>query len=189
MTTHPSGSSPDESRWGPLDRRTEKRLAASMRKHQRAARESAFGLIHLYATHRQDESARAVALLLITAHMDPGARAVECLELGVRMEEASCFDLAAWAYAAGIACEPTDTDLWYWLSNNLGFALNQTGRHAASEPHCRAAIRCDSGRHNAHKNLGVALEGQGRIAEAARSYVSAVRAEPGDGRQIPDDPL
>ena len=184
MTTHLNSSSAVVSPMSPQERRTAKRLVASMHRHQIAARESALELIDLYAAHRLDADARAVALMLITAHVEPGARAVECLGMGLRMEAARRFDLAAWAYTLGVAYEPTDTDDWYWLNNNLGFSLNQIGCHLAAEPHCRAAIRCDPGLYNAHKNLGVALEGQERVAEAARSYVTAVRSEPGDRRAL-----
>jgi tetratricopeptide (TPR) repeat protein len=37
-------------------------------------------------------------------------------------------------------------------------------------------------RYNAHKNLGVALEGLGRYAEAAISYITASKLNPKDPR-------
>jgi tetratricopeptide (TPR) repeat protein len=39
-------------------------------------------------------------------------------------------------------------------------------------------------RYNAHKNLGVALEGLGRYAEAAISYLTASRLNPKDPRAL-----
>ena len=47
---------------------------------------------------------------------------------------------------------------------------------------CRAAIALDPARHNTHKNLGLALAGQGRLGEAARCLLEADRRCPGDGR-------
>ena len=56
------------------------------------------------------------------------------------------------------------------------------GRHADAEVHTRAAIALDPERHNAHKNLGLALAGQGRFEEAARSLLEADRRCPPDTR-------
>jgi tetratricopeptide (TPR) repeat protein len=47
---------------------------------------------------------------------------------------------------------------------------------------CLEAMAIDPGRHNAHKNLGIALEGLGRYAEAAQSYGMAARLCPQDRR-------
>ncbi len=73
-------------------------------------------------------------------------------------------------------------DVWYFLNNNLAYCLNAEGNHNKAETHCRAAIRINSKRHNAHKNLGIALESQGRYADAARSYIRAARLCPQDTR-------
>lgn len=184
MTTHMNGHGPGGSLQGAQARRAERRLIASIQRHQLAARESAVKLIHHYASTHQDANARAMAMVLITAHVDLAVRAVECIEIGLRMEAVERFDLAVWAYTQGISYEPTDPDDWYWLNNNLGFSLNQIGCHVAAESHCRTAIRCNPRRHNAHKNLGVALEGQERITEAARAYIVAVGIAPADVRAL-----
>jgi len=47
---------------------------------------------------------------------------------------------------------------------------------------CRAAIALDPARHNTHKNLGLALAGQGRHVEAARCLLEADRRCPPDTR-------
>jgi hypothetical protein len=49
---------------------------------------------------------------------------------------------------------------------------------------CRAAVAIDPRRRNAHKNLGVALQGLGRYAEAARSYLRAADICPADTRAL-----
>ena len=45
-----------------------------------------------------------------------------------------------------------------------------TRRFAEAEPLAREAIAIDPKRHNAHKNLGLALMGQGRLSAAAGSF-------------------
>ena len=70
------------------------------------------------------------------------------------------------------------------LNNNLGYSLNQVGRHGEAEACCRAAIAIDAGRHNAHKNLGISLEGQGKYLEAAQCFLKAAQAAPDDLRAL-----
>jgi Flp pilus assembly protein TadD len=60
--------------------------------------------------------------------------------------------------------------------------LNILRRHPEAEANCRAAIAIDPSRHNAYKNLGLALAGQGRPLEAARCLLEADRRCPTDGR-------
>jgi len=64
----------------------------------------------------------------------------------------------------------------------LGQLLEQQDRHAEAEAHTRAAIAIDPKRHNAHKNLGLALAGQGRLVQAAHCLLEADRRCPGDAR-------
>ena len=64
----------------------------------------------------------------------------------------------------------------------LGQLLEQQDRHAEAEVHTRTAIAIDPARHNAHKNLGLALAGQGRLGEAAHCLVEADRRCPEDAR-------
>jgi len=66
--------------------------------------------------------------------------------------------------------------------NNRGYCLKELGRHTEAEVHCRAAIALDPARHNAHKNLGLALAEQGRRVEAAHCLLEADRRYPADGR-------
>jgi len=59
------------------------------------------------------------------------------------------------------------------LHNKRGDYLNLLGRRADANVHTRAAIALDPARHNAHKNLGLALAGQGRLGEAVRCLLEA----------------
>ena len=48
----------------------------------------------------------------------------------------------------------------------------------------RAAIEINPAMHNAFKNLGLALEGQGRRREAAEAYIRATESGPMDSRAL-----
>ncbi len=104
------------------------------------------------------------------------------LAIGLAWEHSADFKRARAAYRRAFTLPPEKNDTWYFLNNNLAFCLSKEGRHEEAEPHCRAAIRIDRKRHNAYKNLGVALEGQCRHVEAARNYMRAARLHPADTR-------
>jgi len=52
------------------------------------------------------------------------------------------------------------------------------------EKYCRTAIEIDPQRHNSYKNLGLALQGQGKYAEAAACFFQAALISPPDYRSI-----
>ena len=70
------------------------------------------------------------------------------------------------------------------MRNNLGFCLNHLGEYGEAETHCRAAVSIDPERHNAYKNLGIALSGQAELAEAAGCFVAATKADASDTRAL-----
>jgi tetratricopeptide (TPR) repeat protein len=80
--------------------------------------------------------------------------------------------------------EPNTKQVAYLINNNMGYCLNFAGRYQEAEPYCRKAIAINPERHNAYKNLGISLEGQGRIAEAAQCYIIAVHANAYDPRAL-----
>ena len=106
------------------------------------------------------------------------------LGLGQTAERSLNFELAERFYRAGLSLEPTHAWTRYFLRNNLGYSLNQLERYEEGEALCREAIAIDPRRANAHKNLGIALERQGRHAEAARAYIAATDANASDGRAM-----
>lgn len=115
---------------------------------------------------------------------DPERQAGFYLAAGQLLEQMGDFTSAVLAYSQALRMEPARTLTWYLIHNNLGYSLNQLGRFSEAEAYCRAAIAIDPQRCNAYKNLGVALEGQGQLAEAARQYVRAVRANSADPRAL-----
>jgi tetratricopeptide (TPR) repeat protein len=92
------------------------------------------------------------------------------------------FEAAVEAYTAGIALDPCDQYTKYFLHNNIAYSLSQLGRHAEAEEHCRIAIATDNQRHNAYKNLGIALVALGKPQEAVEMFIMAVRKQPMDPR-------
>jgi len=72
----------------------------------------------------------------------------------------------------------------YFLLNNAGFCFNKLKKCKEGEEYCKLAIKFNPNRANAHKNLGISLEGQGRFVAAARSYINSTMACPKDTRAI-----
>jgi tetratricopeptide (TPR) repeat protein len=62
----------------------------------------------------------------------------------------------------------------------LADSIRVTGRIEESLPHFEAAIAGDPGNHRGHYLYGLALQGLGRDADAAREYGAALRIRPGD---------
>ncbi|MCX5733638.1 MAG: hypothetical protein NTW68_04845 [candidate division NC10 bacterium] len=113
---------------------------------------------------------------------DPAKQAAWCLRSGQLLEQQDRYAEAEAMYARGLEIPAAPAEVAYFLHNNRGYCLNHLGRHAEAEVHTRAAIAIDPKRHNAHKNLGLSLAGQGRLGEAAHCLVEADRRCPEDAR-------
>jgi tetratricopeptide (TPR) repeat protein len=112
----------------------------------------------------------------------PDIRARRLVAEGCGHEGNQDWEAAIAAYQAAVDLEPQDPVVRYFACNNLGFSLIQLGRFDEAEEHCEAAIFTDPDRHNAHKNLGLARQGQGRWLDAALSLAEAARLQPQDTR-------
>lgn len=115
---------------------------------------------------------------------DPELKAQIILALGQTAERARDYPLAVQFYRQGVALEPAAQPNWYFIHNNLGFSLNQLGDFVEGEDCCRRAIAIAPERSNAHKNLGLALVGQGRFREAAETFVKATQVNASDPRSL-----
>jgi len=115
---------------------------------------------------------------------DDQTKALCFLETGKALEKKQDYPGATEAYLRAFTLPALQNDTWYFLNNNLGFCLNQLGRHDEAETHCRAAIAIDPLRHNAYKNLGICLEVKGRLVEAALLFLDAARIAPSDSRAL-----
>jgi tetratricopeptide (TPR) repeat protein len=111
-------------------------------------------------------------------------RAQLIFSLGQTAEKMEDYALAADFYRHALAHEPTDKFHWYFIHNNLGYSLVQLGDFDEAQKFCRAAIQIDPERSNAHKNLGLAYQGQGRDREAAECFVAATQANASDARDL-----
>lgn len=115
---------------------------------------------------------------------DPMDKAECFLKMGQILEQTGDYDAAAEAYAGAFNLPPEQNATWYFLNNNRAYCLLQIGRCEEAEPLCRAAIRIEPKRQNAHKNLGIALQNLGRLGEAAKSFIRATKLHPDDTRAL-----
>jgi tetratricopeptide (TPR) repeat protein len=121
---------------------------------------------------------------LLAATDSPEKKAHLYLSMGCLMEQIKDYESAIKYYSEALSLEPTNDRTWYYINNNLAYCLNHFGRHADAERYCRVAININPDQYNAHKNLGISLEGQGQFADATHSYVTAVHAEAGNARAL-----
>jgi tetratricopeptide (TPR) repeat protein len=136
----------------------------------------------LYREAGRLDDAMACIRRLVESATDLEDRAGAYLMWGQSYEQARDYEAAVRAYQLGFALEPVNTDVWYFLNNNLGYSLIQLQRHAEAEPYLRAATQINGSRANAFKNLGLALWGLNRLSESAESLVRATQVNPSDPR-------
>jgi tetratricopeptide (TPR) repeat protein len=141
-------------------------------------------LAYVYGVTDREEMALKYLERLIENTDDPEKRAAYYLRMGVNMEGLKNFQGAIYVYSQAFSLEPENTLIWYLINNNLGYCLNQFGRFAESEGYCRSAIKIDPERHNAYKNLGIALMGQGQYAQAAENFIKATLVDARDPRAL-----
>jgi tetratricopeptide (TPR) repeat protein len=115
---------------------------------------------------------------------DPEDKALYFVMMGQFSEQIGDYDSAIIYYRQAFSLEPTKQEVWYYVNNNLGYCLNHFGKHQEAEHYCLTAIKVDPKKHNAYKNLGISLEGQGQYSEAAKCYVCAVKANAEDTRAL-----
>jgi tetratricopeptide (TPR) repeat protein len=162
--------------------RNEAVLKQQLHQAERNLERVIWDLAEFYSRTSQPQLASKHVDRLLSITGDPERKAGCYLAMGQLMEQQNDFESAAAFYSQAYPLEPTTSRTWYFINNNLGYCLNQLGRHKEAEPYCRAAILIDPMRYNAYKNLGVALQGQGCWADAAYHYLHAIEASPGEPR-------
>jgi len=130
----------------------------------------------------KDQKYRMQAEKLLANPEKPDDRARAYLTLGCICEHESNWEAAITNYSRALAANPQDISLRYFCNNNLGYSLIQLGRFDEAEKYCETAIEVDDEKHNAHKNLGLARQGQGRWIDAAFCFARASRLSPSDPR-------
>jgi tetratricopeptide (TPR) repeat protein len=136
--------------------------------------------LHKNAGHHEKALEYLRRLMELLPNVEEKANCV--FTMGQAMENVGDYPAAVRYYREALSLEPTNTFVWYFINNNLGFSLNTLGQFADGEVYCRKAIEIDVNRPNGHKNLGISLEGQGRYAEAARCFVAATQVNAADPR-------
>lgn len=139
-------------------------------------------LARFYSAVGRYDDAKACVERSIAGTQDPAKHAAAQLRFGQLLEQQDRYAEAEAVYAKGLEIPSAPPQVSYLLHNNRGYCLNILGRHAEAEVHTRTAIAIDPARHNAHKNLGLALAGQGRLAEAAHCLLEADHRCPEDAR-------
>ncbi len=130
-----------------------------------------------------DAAYRYIVKILPLTETD-GERAQCLLSMGQARESAGNLGAAQEVYSQAFALSQESNLTWYFLNNNLGFCLSHAGDYKAAAKHCRVAIKIDRKRHNAHKNLGIALYGMKKYATAARCLIRATLLCPQDRRAL-----
>jgi tetratricopeptide (TPR) repeat protein len=163
-------------------RNTEQLLMAQLHDKSKDPRAVWRRLITLYRdSARYDEAVIGLRnLMALEPCLEEKAACV--LAMGGTAEKQGNYQAAVQFYREALAMEPMRSDVWYFIHNNLGFSLNMLGHFIDGEQFCRTAIDIDPRRSNAHKNLGLALQGQNRYCEAASAFVRGTEACPSDSR-------
>jgi tetratricopeptide (TPR) repeat protein len=147
-------------------------------------RQALWQLAQFYKVQKQHEKALELLRQLMALLPDVESKAQCVFTMGQAMEKVGDYAAAVRYYKEAFALEPSKTFTWYFIHNNLGFSLNTLGRFAEGEDYCREAIKIDPNRPNAHKNLGIALAGQGQFREAAQAFIAATQANAADPRAL-----
>jgi len=162
----------------------ERLLLEKLKKCEGEFQAALWDLAYFYSRTDRQQTAQEYLERYIANTDDPEKRASAFLGLGQLMEQTENYEAAISFYRQAFSLEPENTPTWYLINNNLGYCLNQFGRFTEAQGFCQSAIKIDPERHNAYKNLGISLAGQGQFAEAARNYVKALRANAADPRAL-----
>lgn len=161
------------------------REAALVRAYREAGTlDALIELVAFYRSVGREDRARELLEGAAEREGDLELRARLLLSLGRSYERSAEYDAAAAWYRAAMALEPEDPHTAYFVHNNLAFCLNLQGAHEEAEELCELAIAIRPGRASAHKNLGISLAAQGRELEAASAWITAMMANPRDGRAL-----
>jgi Flp pilus assembly protein TadD len=101
---------------------------------------------------------------------------------GSRHEKSENWHAAETAYRAAAALGTPDPRVRYYARNNLGYVLVQLGQFDEAVVWCVEAIAVNPEQYNAHKNLGLAYQGQGLWMKAAWSLLQATCLCPANAR-------
>ena len=104
------------------------------------------------------------------------------LLLGFEAESRNDWEYAVQCYQRVLRYDASDLAVRYFGPNNLAYSMLNLRQFKEAEFYCGVAIAADNDRHNAHKNLGLACEGQGKFKDAAMCFLNAARRNMADKR-------
>lgn len=159
-------------------------LIARLGEKRRAYEEAIWELVRFYSQTGRQELAKHYVEDLMSATKEPERNAEYWMTFGQLAEQVGDYEAAIEHYTQAYSLEPAREEVAYFVNNNLGYSLLQLGQPIDAEPYLRRAIEIDPKRYNAHKNLGLSLQGQGKHIEAAWSLVNSALAYPLDGRAL-----
>jgi tetratricopeptide (TPR) repeat protein len=159
-------------------------LLNNLRSAEKDPKDALWQLARFYSHSKQHEQALEYLRRVLALQPDTEDKAATVLAMGQTMEQVDDYPAAVRYYREAFAFEPVHTRTWYFINNNLGYSLNRLEQYDEGETFCRAAIGIDLHRPNAFKNLGIALRGQGRYAEAADCFVKSTQADASDARSL-----
>jgi tetratricopeptide (TPR) repeat protein len=157
-------------------------LLQKLKKHEQRMKNLLFELAILYSKTGHLDTAKSYLDKFGNFCNTQIEKAHYLLSLGQIMEQKSDFNGAVFIYQQASAIEQVDKNDHYFINNNLGYSLNMLKRFIEAEPLCRKAIEIDPQRHNAYKNLGISLQGQNQLEEAARNFIQSARMNASDTR-------
>jgi len=163
---------------------TEKAILSRLEAYQAQYEIAALKLAEEYIVSGRRQEALELLERLAVMAVDPEKKAFYRLTMGRLWEQLGEFEIAASYYSSGLSTEPQDKINWYFLHTNLAHCMNELQEFSRAEWFCREAIVIDPRRHHARKNLGVSLEGQGKLKEAVESYVDAVTVAPAEPQAL-----
>jgi tetratricopeptide (TPR) repeat protein len=163
-----------------LENQEEQRLQENLKAQEGAYEDAVLRLSRFYS--RTDRPMLALKYIerLNACTTEPEKKAFCFLSMGQLLEQNRDFEAAISAYSQAYLLEPVNSTSWYFIHNNLGCCLNHCERYDEAERYCREAIRIDPTRYNAYINLGVALEGQSKYADAVRAFIKAIKTNSSD---------
>lgn len=162
----------------------ERRLLALLAEPGGKCQKTMWQLARLYRDTHQVAKEQSLTTEILELATDIEDRATCLHHLGQLMEQQRNYAEAVKHYRTALSMEPSHSEVWYYINNNLGFCLNVLGRHQEALGHLRTAIGIDPTLPNAHKNLGLSLQGLGDHAGAAACFITATRVNPHDGRSL-----
>jgi len=146
--------------------------------------DSLWSLAVLYQKTGHLDRAEGCIRRVIELTDDPEKIGAGYLALGQIAESRRDYVAATKHYGEACAMEPCSTPTWYFIHNNLGYSLNQTGNHIQAIPYLKRAVEIDPARPNAYKNLGLAHEALGDLAKAADYFIAATQVDASDCRSF-----